>query len=31
VPKLDKVRGAIAFSPKFNLDQIIQSVIDDQR
>jgi UDP-glucose 4-epimerase len=31
VPKLDKIRAAIGFQRKFDLDQIIQSVIDDQR
>jgi UDP-glucose 4-epimerase len=31
VPKLDKVRGAIGFERKFGLDQIIRSVIEDQR
>ena len=31
VPKLDRIRAAIGFSPRFNLDQIIQSVIDQQR
>jgi UDP-glucose 4-epimerase len=31
VPKLDRIRKAIGFAPKHNLDQIIQSVIDDQR
>jgi len=31
VPKLDKVRGAIGFTRTFNLDQIIKSVIEDQR
>jgi UDP-glucose 4-epimerase len=31
VPNLDKIRSAIAFAPKFDLDQIIRSVIDDQR
>lgn len=31
VPKLDKIRGAIGFAPKMNLDQIIRSVIDDFR
>jgi UDP-glucose 4-epimerase len=31
VPKLDKVRGAIGFAREFDLDQIIQSVVEDQR
>jgi UDP-glucose 4-epimerase len=31
VPKLDRVRSAIAFKPRFDLDQIIKSVIDDQK
>jgi len=31
VPKLDKVRGAIGFERKFDLDQIIKSVIEDQQ
>ena len=31
VPKLDKIRGAIGFAPKMNLEQIIRSVIDDFR
>jgi UDP-glucose 4-epimerase len=31
VPKLDKIRNAIGFNPKMNLDQIIRSVIDDFR
>ena len=31
VPKLDKVRRVIGFKPTKNLDQIIQSVIDEQR
>src|SRR5262249_38097685 len=31
VPRLDKTRSAIGFAPKLNLDQIIQSVIDDNR
>jgi len=30
-PKLEKVRAAIGFAPKQKLDEIIQSVIDDQR
>ena len=31
VPKLDRIRAAIAFVPRFTLDQIIVSVIADQR
>ena len=31
VPKLDRIRGAIGFAPRHNLDQIIRSVIDEQR
>jgi UDP-glucose 4-epimerase len=31
VPKLDKIKAAIGFSPKHGLDQIIRSVIEDQR
>jgi UDP-glucose 4-epimerase len=31
VPKLDKIRSVIPFVRKYNLDQIIQSVIDEQR
>jgi UDP-glucose 4-epimerase len=31
VPKLDRVRSVVAFSPKHNLDQIIESVVRDQR
>ncbi|MCC6424263.1 MAG: GDP-mannose 4,6-dehydratase [Phycisphaerales bacterium] len=31
VPKLDRLRGVIGFRPKLNLDQIIQSVIAEQR
>jgi len=31
VPKLDKVRGAIGFEREFDLDQIIRSVIEDQK
>jgi len=31
VPKLDKIRRVIGFKPTKNLDQIIQSVIDEQR
>jgi UDP-glucose 4-epimerase len=30
VPSLDKIRAAIGFSPRFTLDQIIQSVIDER-
>jgi UDP-glucose 4-epimerase len=29
VPKLDRIRAAIGFSPRFNLEQIIRSVIDE--
>jgi len=31
VPKLDKIRRVIGFKPTKNLDQIIQSVIEEQR
>ncbi len=31
VPKLDRVKAAIGFSPKHRLSEIIASVIDDQR
>jgi UDP-glucose 4-epimerase len=31
VPKLDKIRATISFAPRFNLDQIIQSVIEEHR
>lgn len=31
VPKLDRIRSVIEFSPKWSLEQIIQSVVDDQR
>jgi UDP-glucose 4-epimerase len=31
VPKLDRIRAAIGFNRKYNLDQIIKSVIEDQR
>lgn len=31
VPKLDKIRAAIGFTPQLGLDQIIRSVIDHQR
>jgi UDP-glucose 4-epimerase len=31
VPRLERIRSMIQFSPRFNLEQIIQSVIDDQR
>jgi UDP-glucose 4-epimerase len=31
VPKLDKIRSAIGFAPQFKLDEIIRSVIEDQR
>lgn len=31
VPRLDKIRSAIGFSPQQNLDQIIQSVVTDLR
>lgn len=31
VPRLDRIRSVIGFSPKHNLDQIIQAVIDDQK
>ncbi len=31
VPKLDRIRSAISFDPRLNLDEIIRSVIDDQR
>jgi UDP-glucose 4-epimerase len=31
VPKLDRIRSAIAFEPRFSLDQIIKAVIDEQK
>jgi UDP-glucose 4-epimerase len=31
VPKLDRIRAAIGFKPRFSLDQVIESVIADQR
>ncbi len=31
VPDLSRIQRAISFAPKFNLDEIIRSVIDDQR
>jgi UDP-glucose 4-epimerase len=31
VPALDRIRDAIGFSPRMNLDQIIRSVIDHQK
>ena len=31
VPKLDRIRAAIGFKRKYNTDQIINSVIEDQR
>ena len=31
VPKLDKIRSLIGFRPKLKLDQIIESVIEDQQ
>jgi UDP-glucose 4-epimerase len=31
VPKLDRIKAMIGFSPKHQLDEIIRSVIDDQR
>jgi UDP-glucose 4-epimerase len=31
VPKLDRIRAAIGFTRKYNTDQIIQSVLEDQR
>jgi UDP-glucose 4-epimerase len=31
VPQLDRIRSAIGFKPRHNLDQIIQSVIDEKR
>lgn len=31
VPKLDRIRAAIGFKQKYNTDQIINSVIEDQR
>ncbi|HWE02354.1 MAG TPA: GDP-mannose 4,6-dehydratase [Tepidisphaeraceae bacterium] len=30
-PQLDKIRSVISFSPKFALDDIVRSVIDDKR
>lgn len=31
VPRLDRIRSLIGFSPRHNLDQIIQAVIEDQK
>jgi UDP-glucose 4-epimerase len=31
VPKLDKIKSVIGFSPRYSLDEIIHSVIDEQR
>ncbi len=31
VPKLDRIREAIGFAPKFSLEQIIRSVIDERQ
>jgi UDP-glucose 4-epimerase len=31
VPKLDRIRAAIGFNRQYNTDQIIQSVLEDQR
>ena len=31
VPKLDRIRSAIAFQPRFSLDQIIKTVVDEQK
>jgi UDP-glucose 4-epimerase len=31
VPRLDRIREAIGFNPKFDTDQIIKSVIQHQR
>jgi UDP-glucose 4-epimerase len=31
VPKLDKIRDAIGFAPRHKLDEIIRSIVDDQR
>jgi UDP-glucose 4-epimerase len=31
VPKLDRIQGAIGFAPKRKLDEIIRSVIEDQK
>jgi UDP-glucose 4-epimerase len=31
VPKLEKIRAAIGFSPRFSLDQIINAVIEEQK
>ena len=31
VPRLDRIRAAIGFQPKHDLDQIVRSVIDDQK
>jgi UDP-glucose 4-epimerase len=31
VPRLDKVRGAIGFAPRYRLDDIIRAVIEDYR
>jgi UDP-glucose 4-epimerase len=30
-PRLDRIRAAIGFAPHYTLDQIILSVIEDQR
>src|SRR5581483_10476444 len=31
VPKLDRIKSAIGFAPRYQLDEIIKSVIDEQR
>ena len=31
VPKLEKIRGAIGFKRKYDTEQIIRAVIEDQR
>jgi UDP-glucose 4-epimerase len=31
VPSLERVRSAIGFAPRFSLDEIIRSVIDERR
>lgn len=31
VPRLDRIRAVIGFSPRYNLDQIIQAVVAEQR
>ena len=31
VPRLDRIRSVIGFSPRHGLDEVIRSVIDDSR